>query len=60
MSFFNGMLASVAYLVNTMFWVIPIVLLAILKLIPIARWQRGISYLLDGCASCWVHCNSLN
>jgi len=60
MSLIKGLLAGLGYLVNTIFWVVPIVLLALLKLLPIARWQTAISYLLDGCASCWVQVNSVN
>jgi len=60
MSFIKGFLAGIGYLINTIFWVVPIVLLAILKLVPITSWQTAISYLLDGCAGYWVRLNTLN
>jgi len=60
MSLIKGLLSSFGYLINTTVWTVPIVLLAFLKLIPIMAWQRGISYLIDGCASNWVWANSIN
>jgi len=60
MNFIKGLLSGVGYFINTVVWVVPIVLLALLKLLPIAVWQKVISYLIDGCASCWVQINSAN
>ncbi|NRA60968.1 MAG: acyltransferase [Psychrobium sp.] len=60
MTFITGLCAAIFYLINTIFWVIPIVIFALLKLIPIAPWQRLISYVIDGCADCWVKVNGLN
>ena len=60
MNLLNGSLAFVGYLLNTLVWVVPIVILAVLKLLPVAPWQKMISYLLDGCASQWVRLNSVN
>jgi 1-acyl-sn-glycerol-3-phosphate acyltransferase len=55
-----GWLAFFGYFINTILWVTPIVLLALLKLIPIVPLQKVLSYLIDGCAGCWVQLNTLN
>ncbi|MDP2562626.1 acyltransferase [Psychrobium sp. 1_MG-2023] len=60
MRLINGILSAVFYVLNTIFWVLPILGLALLKLLPIAGWQRCMSYLLDGCASCWIKINGIN
>jgi len=60
MSFINGMFAACGYLMNTIFWEIPIVVLAVVKLIPFKPLQQLLSYAIDGCASGWVKVNSLN
>jgi len=49
------------YLLNTVFWLLPILLFALLKaLFPFAFTQKIFSYLLDLSASSWVACNSVN
>jgi 1-acyl-sn-glycerol-3-phosphate acyltransferase len=55
-----GVLSVILYFINTVFWVIPIVLLSFLKLIPIKIWRTGLSYLLDGCATSWISINNFN
>ena len=55
-----GIVATIGYFINTVFWVIPIVILSFLKLIPIKPWQTAISHLLDGCATSWISVNSIN
>ena len=60
MTFFTGVCSAFFYLINTIFWVVPIVAFAMLKLIPIAAWQRKTSYVIDGCADYWVKVNSIN
>ncbi len=55
-----GCLAFLGYLLNTIFWTIPLVLLALLKLIPLSISQKVLSYLIDGCATCWVKVNTVN
>ena len=58
-AFIIAFLSFVFYLINTIFWVIPIVVFSILKaLIPISAWQKILSYLLDNCASGWVFINT--
>lgn len=54
-----GILSLLCYVLNTLFWVIPILLLAIIKLPPVQFWQNWISRLLDGCAVAWISLNNL-
>jgi 1-acyl-sn-glycerol-3-phosphate acyltransferase len=56
-----GTVSFLLYFINTIFWVIPILILSLLKfLLPLSFWQTWMSYLLDGCATMWVTCNNLN
>jgi hypothetical protein len=54
-----GVISFLLYLCNTLFWAIPILLLAILKLAPIRQWRVGMTYLLDHCATAWIALNNL-
>jgi len=54
-----GVLSLLLYIINTLFWVVPILLLAIIKLPPVQFWQNWISRLLDGCAVAWISLNNL-
>ncbi|MCT6701089.1 acyltransferase [Rheinheimera sp. 4Y26] len=53
-----GIISFLMYLLNTLFWAGPILLLAILKLPPVRLWQVAITYLLDTCASAWISLNN--
>jgi 1-acyl-sn-glycerol-3-phosphate acyltransferase len=53
-----GLLSFCMYLINTLFWAVPILLLALLKLPPVRLWRVGITYLLDHCASAWISVNN--
>ena len=53
-----GTLSLVLYFLNTLFWFIPIMLLAVLKLAPVTRWQSWVTYLLDACAVAWISVNN--
>ena len=55
----KGSLSFLLYVVNTLFWFVPIMLLAILKLLPIQRWQAWMTYLLDAMAVAWISVNNL-
>ncbi|WP_081588973.1 acyltransferase [Paraglaciecola psychrophila] len=55
-----GAISSLGYFINTIFWLIPILICSFLKLIPIKIWQTFMSYLLDGCATFWISVNSGN
>ncbi|KKO48309.1 acyltransferase [Arsukibacterium sp. MJ3] len=54
-----GVLSVLLYFINTLFWFVPIVLLALLKLPPITRWQAFISQLLNACAVAWISLNNV-
>jgi 1-acyl-sn-glycerol-3-phosphate acyltransferase len=56
-----GLLSFVIYTINTLVWIIPIIIFSILKaIVPVAGWQKFFSYLLDQMASNWVFCNTIN
>jgi len=56
-----GLFSFILYIINTVFWLIPIILFSFLKtIIPIKFFQKVFSYLLDKMASNWVACNTLN
>lgn len=60
MSFINGLLSGLGYFLNTIFWSVPIFILAIVKLIPFKPLQKILSYIIDGCASGWIKVNTGN
>ncbi len=54
-------LALSLYLINTLFWVGPLVGFSILKLlIPFKFWQYLSRLVIDFIANSWIHCNSFN
>lgn len=55
----KGSLSFLLYIVNTLFWFVPLMLLAILKLLPVKRWQAWMTYLLDAIAVAWISVNNL-
>jgi 1-acyl-sn-glycerol-3-phosphate acyltransferase len=56
-----GLLSFSFYILNTIFWLIPILLFSLLKaMFPFTLTQKIFSYLLDLMASNWVGVNSLN
>lgn len=56
-----GFLSLIIYTLNTIFWLLPILIFALLKaLIPFNISQKIFSYLLDLMASSWVAMNTLH
>jgi len=55
----RGSLSFLLYVANTLFWFIPVITLALLKLPPVRIWQKWMTYLLDFCASAWISLNNL-
>ncbi|MCF2947315.1 acyltransferase [Paraglaciecola aquimarina] len=55
-----GAISTLIYFLNTILWLIPILVFSFLKLLPIPIWQTFMSYLLDGCATMWISVNTLN
>ena len=47
------------YVINTVFWALPIFVLSLFKLIPISQVRGVINILLDFCASRWISVNSV-
>ncbi|MCG9695401.1 acyltransferase [Shewanella sp. Isolate11] len=58
-SLLRGCLAFSCYVINTLFWVIPILLVSLIKLLPITPLRTVCSYLLDHCASAWISVNTV-
>jgi 1-acyl-sn-glycerol-3-phosphate acyltransferase len=55
-----GVLSSLLVTLNTMFWGIPILLLALVKLLlPFKAVRKSVDQVLNALANNWVHCNSL-
>ncbi len=59
-SFFRRVFSIALYVINTLFWFVPIVLCGIAKLLPLRPWQTFVSRIAKACASAWVACNTLN
>lgn len=55
----KGCIAFVCYLLNTVFWTIPILVFSVFKLIPISIFQKSCSYILDNCATAWISVNNV-
>ena len=59
---FGSLVAVVSlsvYVINTLFWAIPIFFFSVFKLIPIAPLRKGLTWLLDACAAGWVSVNTI-
>jgi 1-acyl-sn-glycerol-3-phosphate acyltransferase len=57
----RGILSFLLYVVNTVFWVIPIFLIAFLKfIIPINGWRRLCTTVLTAIAENWITVNNFN
>lgn len=57
----TGLVSFLLYAINTLFWLMPIILFSLLKaLVPLRGWQKVFSYLLDRMASNWVAINTIN
>ena len=55
----RGAFSFLLYTINTLFWVTPILILAILKfIIPVEGWRNFCDRLLNGAANRWVGTNS--
>ncbi|MCU8093429.1 acyltransferase [Shewanella sp. SM20] len=55
----KGCIAFLGYVINTVFWTIPIVLISFIKLIPISPLRTVTSHVLDFCASAWISVNGV-
>ncbi len=53
-----GCISFLMYLLNTLFWMIPIFVMTLLKLlIPIKSWRKVCNILIDGSATNWISVN---
>lgn len=59
MSRIRGSFAFFCYFINTLFWVTPIFIVSIFKLIPLAVTRTACTYFLDFCASTWISVNGI-
>ncbi len=58
--FVVGSFSFLLHVVNTLFWVVPILVFALLKvLLPVPMLRKGLDQLLNGCASLWIGCNGI-
>tara|TARA_R110002050_G_scaffold79162_11_gene169124 strand:- start:70 stop:972 length:903 start_codon:yes stop_codon:yes gene_type:complete len=58
-AFLTGLIASLLLILNTLIWAPLLIGLALLKLLlPIPVVRTTLSWLVDGCASRWIACNS--
>ncbi|MDA7419084.1 acyltransferase [Xenophilus arseniciresistens] len=56
----RGLIAGLLLAFNTLFWALPLFVLALLKLLlPVAALRRPLDVALNACASGWIQCNNL-
>ena len=55
----KGSVAFICYVINTIFWVIPILIFSVFKVLPINFIRKVCSYILDNCASAWISVNGI-
>ena len=55
----KGSIAFICYVINTIFWVTPILIFSIFKVLPINIIRKACSYILDNCASAWISVNGI-
>lgn len=55
----RGVLSFLMYVLNTLFWFLPLMALALLKLLPIQAWRTWMTHLLDLSATAWIGFNNL-
>ena len=56
----KGVLGFVAVVINTLFWCLFLLTIAIFKLlIPMESWKRLCTKLIINIGECWIYCNGL-
>ncbi len=55
----KGCIAFLGYVLNTLFWAVPITLGSLVKLLPLTPLRTACSYFLDFCASAWISVNGV-
>jgi 1-acyl-sn-glycerol-3-phosphate acyltransferase len=57
----RGAMSLLLYILNTLFWCIPLFVLVIVKAaVPVEPWRRGCGRLLNGIAENWIWVNTQN
>lgn len=60
MQMIAGSVAFIFYLLNTIFWLLPIIMLSLFKsLLQFKSAQKILNQLLDGCATNWISVNGM-
>ncbi len=52
-----GVICSSLFVINLLFWAVPVYVVILFKLIPIKPWQRLMTAILHGLCECWVWFN---
>jgi 1-acyl-sn-glycerol-3-phosphate acyltransferase len=57
----RGAVVLLGYVINTIFWSLPLLLVALFKLlIPVPTWRKFTNTVLNGLANSWICCNNWN
>ena len=59
LSLLRASIAFTAMVLNTLFWLIPILVFSLVKLIPLSSLRTMCTYLLDNSASAWISVNGV-
>ena len=60
MEILRGILSFLAVVLNTLFWCIFLLSVAVLKLlVPVEAWKRICTKIIINVGECWIYCNSL-
>ena len=60
MEYLRGILSFLAVVLNTLFWCIFLLSVAVLKLlVPVEAWKRVCTKIIINIGECWIYCNGL-
>ena len=60
MEYLRGILSFLAVVLNTLFWCIFLLSVAVLKLlVPVEAWKRICTKIIINVGECWIYCNGL-
>ena len=60
MEYLRGILSFLAVVLNTLFWCIFLLSVAVLKLlVPVEAWKRFCTKIIINIGECWIYCNGL-
>ena len=55
----KGVIAFICVVINTLFWCVFLLTIAILKFIPLEQWKRLCTKLIINIGECWIFCNGI-